>query len=49
MNANSCSQPQCFVDQRPAYDRKRKGRRKNQVLGKAGVIRPDKRHKAKYV
>lgn len=43
-----CSFGQHMVDQTPAYDRKRKGRRKNQVL-KGGIIRPDKRCKAKYL
>lgn len=43
-----CGHPQTFVDQRPAFDRKRRGRRENQVIGKAGIIRPDKRKKAKY-
>lgn len=40
---------QMMVDQRPSYGRKRKkGRRTNQVMGKSGIIRPDKRSKAKY-
>lgn len=43
---------QMMVDQTPRYDnqmRKRRGRRENQVIGKAGIIRPDKRKKAKYL
>lgn len=48
--ACSCSFGQHMVDQTPKYDnqvRKRKRRRKNQVLGKSGIIRPDKRYKGK--
>lgn len=46
--------PQAFVDQRPRFDnrlhkRNRRGRREQQVIGKAGIIRPDKRRKAKYL
>lgn len=45
----SASVPQCMVDQRPRFERKRqRARRGNQVIGKAGIIRPDKRKKAKY-
>jgi hypothetical protein len=52
--ANSCSFSQAMVDQRPRFDNalrkgKRRGRRENQVVGKAGIIRPDKRKKAKYL
>ena len=45
---------QMMVDQRPVFDngmrrkRRRKGYRENQVIGRAGIIRPDKRKKAKY-
>ena len=43
-----------MVDQRPVFDdqrrrRKRKGRRENQVIGKGGVIRPDRRKKPKFL
>lgn len=39
-----------MVDQRPAFDRKRKGKfSSNQVMSKSGVIRKDKRKKAKYL
>lgn len=45
--------PQSMVDQTPRYDnqlrRKKKGRRPNQVIGKSGIIRSDKRLKAKYL
>jgi len=42
-----------MVDQTPKYDnavrkRRRKGRRPNQVIGQAGIIRPDKRNRARY-
>lgn len=48
--ASGCSFGQHMVDQRPRFDRRnRKGRRENQVLSKKGVIRPDKRHKVKYL
>lgn len=43
---------QFMVDQRPRFDnamrRKRKGS-SNQVMSKSGIIRPDKRKKAKYL
>lgn len=47
---NACTMPQCMVDHRPAYDKKRKKKvhRPNQVVGKSGIIRPDKRTKNKY-
>lgn len=51
MNQTGCSFGQHFVDQGPKYDNQIKKRRKsngNQVIGKAGIIRPDKRKKAKY-
>lgn len=38
---------QHFVDQRPVFDRKVK--RTNQVMGKTGIIRRDKRKKARYL
>lgn len=50
--ASGCSFSQAMVDQRPAYDnavRKGKPRRANQVIGKSGIIRPDRRKKAKYL
>lgn len=43
---------QHMVDQGPRFDnqiRKGKRRRENQVIGKAGIIRPDKRKKVKYL
>lgn len=44
---------QHMVDQRPVFDNQiRKKKRKfseNQVVGKSGIIRPDKRHKARYL
>lgn len=49
-HVGSRSFSQTMVNQTPRYDnavRKRK-RRVNQVLGKSGIIRPDKRVKAKY-
>jgi len=47
---NNCQFPQTKVDQGPRYEgQKRKGRRENQVVGKSGVIRPDKRKKAKFL
>lgn len=43
---------QMMVDHRPRFDnalrRRRRGRRENQVIGRGGIIRPDKRKKAKY-
>lgn len=42
---------QMMVDQRPRFEnavRKRRRKNGNQVIGKAGIIRPDKRQKAKY-
>ncbi len=40
-----------MVDQRPKFDNaiKRKKRRENQVIGKTGLIRPDKRIRTKYL
>lgn len=43
---------QHMVDQKPKFDnqvRKRKRRRIHQVLGPSGLIRPDKRMKAKFL
>jgi hypothetical protein len=43
---------QMKVDQIPKFEnslRKRKGRRPNQVVGKSGIIRRDKREKVKYL
>lgn len=43
---------QAMVDQLPKFDnavKKRKRRRENQVIGKAGIIRPDKRKKVRYL
>jgi hypothetical protein len=42
-----------MVSQTPVYDnarrkRKKKGYSPNQVLGKGGILRGDKRHKNKY-
>ena len=51
MSNASKGSPQMMVDQTPKYDnqvRKRK-RRINQVMGRSGIIRPDKRNKAKYL
>lgn len=50
MNQSS-GQGQHMVDQGPKYEndlRRKKGRRKNQIISQAGIIRPDKREKAKY-
>lgn len=41
--------PQMMVDQGPKYDMRRGRRRKNQAMGRGGIIRPDKRYKAKYL
>jgi hypothetical protein len=43
--------PQSMVDQGLKYenDLKKKGRRKNQIMSQAGIIRPDKRQKIKYI
>lgn len=53
--SSSCSCPrgtsfgQHFVNQTPRYDNATRKRRVNQVIGKGGIIRPDKRKKAKYL
>jgi hypothetical protein len=49
--ASGCSFGQSMVNQGPKYDGQvRKARRPNQVLSKkTGIIRPDKRKKAKYL
>lgn len=42
---------QSFVNQVPKFERmsrERRGRRANQVMSKAQIIRPDKRQKPKY-
>lgn len=47
----SCAQPQMMVNQTPKYDNALKRKRKssgNQVNGK-NLIRPDKRHKVRYL
>lgn len=49
--SNPKSTGQMMVDQRPRFDnavRKRRRKHPNQVIGKSGIIRPDKRNKAKY-
>jgi len=42
-----------MVDQRPRYDnamrRQKRTRRENQVVGKGGIIRPDKRKKPHFL
>ena len=41
---------QMMVDRTPSYGRKSNARRENQVMSKkTGMIRPDKRKKAKYL
>jgi hypothetical protein len=43
---------QHMVDQTPVFDntaRKGRSRRPNQVIGKKGIIRPDRRKKAKFL
>ena len=45
----SCQFGQHMVNQGPRFDRKKRGRRENQVISKAGIIRPDKRKKAKFI
>lgn len=48
--ASGCSFGQAMVDRTPAYDTKRKRKfSSNQVLSKGGVIRPNKKKKAKYL
>lgn len=53
MNASIASGSQfgqAMVDQRPVFDRKRKGKfSSNQVVSKRGVIRKDKRKKVRYL
>jgi hypothetical protein len=43
--------PQSLVDQRPSFGRKKKkkGYSPNQVVGKSGILRADKRMKAKFL
>ena len=47
----SASVGQAMVDQGPRFEgrKKRKPRLENQVVGKGGVIRPDKRKKVSYL
>ncbi len=40
---------QFMVDQTPRYDNRSRGRRPNQAMSKAGIIRPDKRKKVKFI
>jgi hypothetical protein len=50
--SKACSLPQCMVDHTPKYEGSKrvfKGRRPNQVVGKSGIIRRDKREKVKYL
>ena len=52
MNGPSQSFGQHMVNQGPKFDnalRKKKKRRENQVMSQSGIIRPDKRHKAKFL
>lgn len=48
---SGCSFGQHMVNQTPVYDNavRKKKRRENQVVGKSGIIRPDKRKKAKFI
>lgn len=47
---SGCSYPQTMVDQRPAFDQRRKRKySSNQVLSKSGIIRPNKRKRAKFL
>jgi hypothetical protein len=52
-SGSGCSFGQFMVDQRPVFDnsvrRRKRPRRENQVLSRKGIIRPDKRRKAKYL
>lgn len=51
-NSSSCSFGQHMVDQTPKYDnqlRKRRRKHRNQALGQTGILRPDKRHKVKWM
>lgn len=42
--------PQHMVNQAPRYDnRQRRQSHPHQVISKGGVIRPDKRHKPRYL
>jgi hypothetical protein len=51
MNGSGCQFAQAMVNQTPVYDNavRKKKRRENQVLSKSGIIRPDKRKKAKFL
>jgi hypothetical protein len=47
---NSCQFSQPLVSQRPVYDQARKRKRRNLTAkSKSGILRPDKRWKAKYL
>lgn len=48
----SSGQGQFMVDQYPKFDndlKRKKGRRKNQIISQTGIIRPDLRTKTKYL
>ena len=49
--SSGCNQGQFMVSQEPKFENqlKRKARRKNQIISQAGIIRPDKREKARYL
>lgn len=51
MNQAGANYGQHMVDQTPRFEgqRKKKPRRENQVIGKQGIIRPDKRTKHTYL
>lgn len=50
MNQSGCNYGQHMVDQGPRFEgQKKKGRRENQVMSQKGIIRPDKRKKAKFL
>lgn len=51
MNQSGCSFPQTMVNQTPRFDNATKKRKSsgNQVKSKAGILRPDKRKKVKYL
>lgn len=48
---NSCQFPNQMVNQTPRFDNATKKRKSsgNQVKSKAGILRPDKRKKVKYL
>jgi hypothetical protein len=48
--SSGCQNVQAMADQTPAFDKKRKRKSgSSQVLSKAGIIRPDKRKKVRYI